>query len=353
MASDYNEQTKATASRVLAVVDELIHDVSLLARLPESALELPEAVQADPLISEYFSLEESVAEALDDETVFRHKALTRRLLHHLRSTDFDTSCPVAAPSLKLFENVLTILRGLTDTKLHTTAEQDAAKFQILRDAFSREQHASADVKALREDWQRERVLRQTEVARRDATIRALVTEIESVKAAAEQEAAQFAASSAETLREVNSRGQAEQAALTEELQRLETKLGELESRHAQAEGALRQEKGRRMRVLEGVLSQYDRDVSEKDALLQGLVDATRADTAAGEIAEEELSKLNLVVSEMESSAQVEAERVQHRQNLLAEEARAAETIQAFFRGYHTRLLAKTKKPKKRAPTAQR
>lgn len=342
MASDYNEAIRVTTARVLSVMDELIRDINVLSRLPETSLELPESFQADPLISEFYGLEGSIVETLDDETVFRHKTLTRRLLHHVRKTDFEQQCPVTLPSVRLFETVIRALRSLTDTKLHTTVEQDAAKFQILRDAFSREQHASADVKALREDWQRERVLRETEVARRDSAIRALVAELESVQAAADQEAAEFAAQSAETLREVNTRGQAEMQALTEEFARLEARLSDAESRHAQAEGALRQEKGRRVRVLEGVVSQYDRDLADKQSVLQGLADATQADVMAGDTAEDELAKLNLVVGELEQTAQTEQERVQHRATLVSEEQRAAETIQAFFRGFHTRLLAKVR-----------
>ena len=80
-----------------------------------------------------------------------------------------------------FHLIIKTLRGLMHDKFNTTVEEDLQKFEILRDTVSREQTASADVKALNREFQSERNLRKVEVARRDEAIKKLSDELQTIQ----------------------------------------------------------------------------------------------------------------------------------------------------------------------------
>eukprot|EP01002_Notosolenus_urceolatus_P004430 NODE_2168_length_1184_cov_49.177974_g1798_i0.p1 GENE.NODE_2168_length_1184_cov_49.177974_g1798_i0~~NODE_2168_length_1184_cov_49.177974_g1798_i0.p1 ORF type:complete len:359 (+),score=102.75 NODE_2168_length_1184_cov_49.177974_g1798_i0:35-1111(+) len=343
---------------ILAVFDDLLLDLDILALIPNRIQELPVDVEegARDVLAQYAEAEARLEAGFhQEEAVLSHKNATRALVDRLREMSWVRQVQnqvEASPSVFSFHEVIKTLQDLAAEKLTTTVEEDTIKAQILRDTVTREQTASADVKALKREVQAESMARKTEVARRDESIQKLLEEYKQVQDEAhnwevdfDRNMSQQARTQAETFASQEEMLQKQIASLAEELRKAE-------ERNAKEETAARNERRRREQFLDGLLQQYDREMIEKTDDLETLQTDLKKDGTRMEALEKDLKVLDDEYEAAEKAARIEATRKAHYQALLQQQEEHSKLIQAFFRGYWVRSQAR-KATKKRRPSSKK
>ena len=360
-----NPQTVREGKRILAVVDELLEDLQILAVVPPYLSAIPHqdmahitnsftgtngGREAQAQLNEHFDLErklESAAGDLSEEDALDHHMSTRALVDTLRRAGYPNYQAVYQPSesIENFSEPVRLLRGLLKDRFSTTVEEDAVKFNILRDTVNRENTATADVQALNREYANEVESRKVEVRKREITIQKLKEEIETLRMTSETERRSFEQLSEEARLADEERYKAED-------QTLEHKDGEGElvntsNKCGNDEKQMRQTRSKKEAALQKMIEDYDTEMIAASEAMRQLEEQTTADREVLNQIEKELAQYRQEEEDYELEQESEKLRANHRSNIDAELHSQARIIQAYFRSYAVRLHESQKGKKKK------
>eukprot|EP01063_Lacrimia_lanifica_P023755 TRINITY_DN3142_c0_g5_i1.p2 TRINITY_DN3142_c0_g5~~TRINITY_DN3142_c0_g5_i1.p2 ORF type:complete len:361 (+),score=211.30 TRINITY_DN3142_c0_g5_i1:116-1198(+) len=348
-----NPQTKAEAERILSVLDELLEDLDILMYLPPyySNLTKDELSGLGPAaanqLAQFYDIERKVE--LDAEgDVGTHHRVVVSVLGHLRKQLFvnNTSLPAADP-LARFKRVIVILRGLMYNNFSTTVEEDDQKLQILKDTVSREQHASADVKALNREFITEQKLRQTEVSKKDQAIHKLMEEVQEVERKAHEDIMDYDRVATERKLLEEQQAAQEEAELEAKVEELENQLAKLREMNQKDEGLLRADRKKKENNLSTIINDYDKEMTQKAAEREKLSADYDEDNIQLAKVEEELKAYTEENNNWDEEDKIKQERRRHNGAIKSRLETSARQVQAFWRGYAERnnLKKRSKKGK--------
>jgi len=288
---------------------------------------------------------------ISEELSVAHKRQTRLVVDLMKSAGFavDKYQPYTGKedSVERFCDVLRILRELLHDKFNTTVEEDLLKFEILRDTVSREQTASADVKALNREFQSERNLRRVEVQRRDAAIAKLSEELQVIQESAQEDSKEFERLTKSKEEAMLQTYQKEEEELLNQVKSLETTLQKTQELNKQAELSLRQERRKRELGLDGLLTQYDKEMTEKTKQLENLTKEYGKDNKKLGDLDKDIKVFDEDHVKRDEEEKIENERKLHLRKIADQLEKSSKLIQAFWRGYAIRLMIKKKAGKKK------
>lgn len=358
--------TKTESERILTVLDELLDDLRCLSYFPGyygdfshedlahiSAHGHAHAVQA---LSDHFDVERRLDEEAraaaggDSADVAQHSHSTRGIVDLLRAARYGEQEgyePSAAPNdaILRFRKIIDTLRGLVHNNFETTVEEDDQKLQILRDTVSREQHASADVKALNREFMTERKLRTTEVMKKDQAIRKLMEEHDDVENKAAEDIQQYKRAADERQLMEEQRAEQEEKELEEHLSKLTMQLAELKKNNHKDELALRGDRKKKENQLHQIINEYDKEMKQKSTAKKELKDETERDQKELTEVSKEVEKYLEENQKWEEEEQTKHNRDQHRALVRLHTDDSCKTIQAFWRGFMERKKGQAKQKK--------
>lgn len=362
-----NPQTVSEGKRIIAIVDDLCSDLSILALLPPYLSAMPtedtqhitntfdRGHEVQSQLTDHFDIERKLESAAGDPApsdVTDHHLSTRALVDTLRQAGYGSAYHAKYPpndTIINFQHIINILRDLLKDRFATTVEDDVVKFAILNDTVNREKTASADVQALNREYQNEKESRRVEVEKRDAMIKKLRDEIEQLRESSELERQTFERVSAE-------HRVADQEKYEQEITQMQTKLAELEhdleqveAKCGKSEHELRQVRNKKETMLQQIIEHYDTEMSTSRQTMVGLQKEIDQDGEQLKQVEAQLSVYNAEADEYEIENRIEEQRKMHRTLISQEMEHFAQVIQACYRSYAVRLhqSQKGKKQKKK------
>eukprot|EP01065_Artemidia_motanka_P038727 TRINITY_DN47574_c0_g1_i1.p1 TRINITY_DN47574_c0_g1~~TRINITY_DN47574_c0_g1_i1.p1 ORF type:complete len:376 (+),score=168.10 TRINITY_DN47574_c0_g1_i1:66-1193(+) len=365
--------TKTESERILTVLDELLQDLGTLAYCPSTYGDFshedlshvqaqgPHGTHAVQTLSDHFEIERKLedmrmtgaADASAD--VASHAHSSRAVVDMLRGAQYGTAYEPSAPpndSIIRFQKIISTLRGLVHNNFSTTVEEDDQKLQILRDTVSREQHASADVKALQREYTTERKLRQTEVMKKDQAIRKLMEELDDVERKAHEDIAEYTRAAEERQAMEHQKAEQEEQELEEQLNRLEHQLKQLKDGNQKDELAVRGERKRKENNLSITIAEYDKGMTEKTQE----INVARANTVKARTELEEIEKEAAIYrmdnAKVAEENEINQRRQQNRAHVQMHIEQSCKMIQAFWRSFAERKIWDRKNQKKKGKGAR-
>lgn len=363
-----NPQTMCETKRILHVVDDLIEDIQVLALLPPYLSAIPAADlalitnafstpnagrEAQTQLNDHFDAErrlENTSGEITVDDVADHHLSTRAVLDTLRHAGYPR-CGVQYPANEALSNyghILAVLRRLLHDRCHTTVEDDVVKYTILHDTVNREKSASADVQALNREYHNEKESRRTEVEKRNAAIRKVKEEIDSLRAASESEVANFIKVSKEMTESNGERFKTELEEMGTKQKEIENELRNVEAKCSVEEESLRAARTKKESTVFGTISEYDSQMNNLSGVMSSLRKDLDDDTEKLVDVERELNMLNSEQAEYELERKIAEQRKGHFADIVVRQQQAARVMQAFIRSFTVRLRAsqKGKKGKK-------
>lgn len=353
--------TKLESERILTVIDELLEDLGTLAYVPSYYGEIPDEdlafittsasshPQSQQILEGHYDVERKLDEdvrtaGVDTETERQHAHSIRAVIDTLRAARYGDSenadgyKPSAPPNdaILRFQKIIRTLRGLVHNNFETTVEEDDQKLQILRDTVSREQHASADVKALNREFMTERKLRTTEVMKKDQAIRKLMEEHDDVESKATEDIQQYKRAADERqLMEVQ-KAEQEEKELEDHLAKLKAQLEELKRANHKDELSLRGERKKKENQVFTIISDYDKEMKMKFQQKKDLKQEIERDQKELTEVSKEVEKYQEENTTAEEEESTKGQRDQHRAFMKLHIDDGCKTIQAFWRGFMER-----------------
>lgn len=373
-----NPQTVQETRRILAVVDDLIEDVSILGLLPPYFSALPQsdlkritgafadaeaAKEVQSQLAEHYKTElrlESAAGGVTKDDIADHHLGTRALVDTLRQSGYGSSDGPAtvyqAPeAVTNFAEILAIMRGLLRDRLNTTVEDDVVKFVILNDTVNREKTASADVQALNREVTNERESRKVEVEQRRQQIQRLEEEIQRLRVNM-----QIDTENAEKIaKEVAEQSEIKFANRLEELVGEDDKArvdrSKVERGNNEAERRDREARSKRENELQTAITAYDKEMF---SIMEQIGDLEKQREESEQLQSELETQLTTLGDEAEAhriERENDSRRHEHCAAIEAAMHSSASVIQAFIRSLAVRQAAlnKNKKKKKRGSSAKK
>jgi hypothetical protein len=364
-----NPLTQHEASRILAVVDELTDDHSVVSTLPPYLSAVPakdmqhlldafhdeEGVrEVQQQLTEHYDLERRLESATGDMTADDVDDLhfsTRALVDTMRFAGYPTQYkPTFAPSQQIgnYQDVISTLRTLLNNRLTTTVEDDVIKFAILNDTVNRERTATADVQALKREHTNEKDSRRFEVEKRNVLIRKLKEEWSSVKESAVSERSQFEKVSVEQEQSDEQTNVRDFEELLHKVEVLEAELKAVELKCGNDETSQRQARSKKETALSQIIQHYDNEMSSSKAVIVGLRGEIDKDKEEFGKLDVELTKYGSEADAYAAEMHLEEQRKTHSIVIGTKQQEHCRTIQAFFRSHAVRLhVAQAGKKKKK------
>lgn len=361
-----NAQTIAETHRILAVVDDLLEDLEVLAVVPPYLSAVPPrdmqhitnafkgtngGREAQAQLNDHFDLErklESAAGNVAPDDVADHHLSCRSLLDTLRQAGYPHYEAAFPPNDNIdnFRSIIGVLRSLLRDRFNTTVEDDVIKFAILNDTVNREKSASADVQALNREYQNEKESRRVEVEKRDIAIRKLKEEIAKLEESSRRETEEFLLVSEQHAEADRERYKQEYESLEAKRQDMTGGLRSAEVKCSNEENQLRGERSKKEKELEQIIDSYDKEMTNLTTTVETLEQETKQDLEVISKLHAKLETLNKEDEEHKQGKQIELERKDHRQFVTVNLENCSRVIQAFWRSHAVRLHAMQKGKKK-------
>ncbi|KAH9582354.1 hypothetical protein LSM04_009274 [Trypanosoma melophagium] len=249
------------------------------------------------------------------------------------------------------QRVVEGLVGLVAARNKTTVNEDIHNYRILHEAVNKEKTTSADVKALKREYQETRDARRAEVAALDAEIRQLEEEIEYTRSVVAMELNAFLDVN-NKMEEDRRKQEAEHLEELKEQQRQEEeRLAAMVARNQEESNALRTQRGKKEAAVSAAITEYDAQMTTLLAATSALNKEAEEDTELIVGLDKELGVLRTEKGEYELEKYIESMRDRHYEEMEEKAKKHAATIQACFRAYMARvkfLKAQASTRKKRA-----
>ena len=348
--TNMNPQTKSEAERILSVLDDLLDDLDVVAYLPNyygsmskedisHVSNSSETSNAAHILSHHFDVERKLEVTTDYSEVDQHSKSILAVASLLKAAKVGQEYEALtqpADSIFRFRKVISILRGLMNNNFSTTVEEDDQKLQILRDTVSREQHASADVKALNREFMTERKLRQTEVLKKDQAIHKLMEELDEVQRKAHEDVTDYDRIAQERQLLEEQHAAHEEQELEQKVEELESQLQRLKDANQKDEGILRADRKKKENNLSTIIHDYDKEMTQKSVEKDKLQREYEEDSTQLAKVEEELKLYEEENNKWLEDDQVKMDRMKHRAVIRLRLEDSTKTVQAFWRGFTER-----------------
>lgn len=299
----------------------------------------------------------TVVGGVDEAEFAQHRMLFRAVLDTLHENNYVTKVQEmierqpglliaretpSTPQLtdvgvEALQHVVETLVDLVVTRNKTTVNEDIHNYRILHEAVNKEKTTSADVKALKREYQETKETRRTAVEALDAEIRQLEEEIEYTRSVVAMELSVFL--------EVNKKLQDERSVQNAnhlgEIQQLarqnEEKLVGLVAQNQEKISVLRTQRAKKEAAVSAAITEYDEQMKTLQAATATLNKEAEEDTEAIVALDEELAVLRTEKNEYEIEQFIESMRDKHYEDMHAAMQQHAHTIQACFRSYLARV----------------
>ena len=362
-----NPQTQAEAKRIMAVIDDLLEDLTILSHLPAYHSAIPNkdmqhlleafhdemgAREVQQQLHEHYELERRLetasADVSPDDVEDVHFS-TRALIDTLRFAGYPKEyVPAYAPATNVvnFHSIFTTMRDLLYDHLNTTMEDEVIKITILNDTVHREQSANVDVQALGRDLVQERETRKVEVEKREIQIEKFKDDIKTVSEVGAAEETAEKAAHAEQFESNKDHFKA----LLEEKDRLVAETTEaLEKKRAECterELQMRLRRTKKENEVNAIISTYDEEMTKHTSVIKEAL--KEKDEMEKKL--EEIKKVVDALKEEEDryskEKELEKERMIHSGTIALENEDHAKIIQAFYRSHAVRVHMAMKGKKK-------
>jgi DNA repair exonuclease SbcCD ATPase subunit len=273
-------------------------------------------------------------ETLDDELRHSTRVVCRMLREAPAISERAQQYGSAEPTepMRKFLASFAELKSQTFTKLSRSVEEERSNEDWFLEISAREEKASQELKRLQREIQAERDERERDVSSKNETIKKLRDELEAIQTATVSETKALESETKAAEEADHSAFTSKEAALSDELDRLTAELARKKVEHKEAEDALRKRKVKYEGEVAQWITQYDKDMDEKD----------REISALRLIYEEERKELNRLedyfsklTAEREAALAEERKKAEERARQQAQQAtlaKAATMLQKMWRG---------------------
>ncbi|RNE98690.1 hypothetical protein TraAM80_08629 [Trypanosoma rangeli] len=314
-------------------------------------------------MAEFAELEKDMLEAatvvgsVEETGLNRHHMLFRAVLDTLRDNEYvpmvreiqerranafimkgdSALAPLLDPGVSALQRVMEALAALIAVRNKTTVNEDVHNYRILHEAVNKEKTASADVKALKREYQETKESRMAEVAALDTEIQQIEEEIEYTRGVVAMELAAFL----EVNQQLQEERQAHDASHLGEVRQLAAKheeaLRTLVAKNHEESSMLRTQRAKKEAAVSAAITEYDLQMSTLHAATAALNKEAEEDTEAIVALEEELRVLLTSKNEYELEKFIESMRDKHYEDMQEALNQNTRTIQACFRAYMARV----------------
>ncbi|KAJ3248281.1 hypothetical protein HDU78_001287 [Chytriomyces hyalinus] len=245
-----------------------------------------------------------------------------------------------------FENLLQEVKVLVYERLKTSVEEEKAKQDQLSVIIAKEQKTSNEVRLLKEELDKAKRERTTEVSKRNEIIRRLKEELRDIKQQAEDTTKRLESRSKQKEDQELQIAKDKELAMKDEIKRSTEELRDTVKKNREEEAILRKKKFKVESEVENWIHKYDQDMDEKQAELEDITAIYNEEKA-------QLDELQARYGEL----QKEYEKIMEERRIAQEERIAQEKklrhmhecatkIQALYRGWKFRKeMAKKKSGK--------
>ncbi|KAJ3199252.1 hypothetical protein HDU82_000596 [Entophlyctis luteolus] len=275
---------------------------------------------------------------MSTRTVCRHFLQNPHLVAKLRVLKSTKPGHAAA-----FEALLQEVKLLVYERLKTSVEEEQARLDQLSVIVAKEQKTSNEVRLLKEELEKAKKERSTEVSKRNEAIRKLKDELREIKQQAEDTTKRLESRSKQKEDQELQQAKDKEVSLRHEIETYTQNLADMIKKNREEEALLRKKKFKVESEVENWIHKYDQDMEEKQAELEDITTIYNEEKA-------QLDELQTRYNDLQKEYDriMEERRVQQ-ENRIAEEKRlkvmhlCATKIQAVFRGWKLRRdLAKKK-----------
>ena len=347
-----NQQTVLESRRVVAIVDELIEDMELLAYLPGYLISFPQTdldhmsnVNGTQMgrvynhsLRNFFDVENKVqGTSVSPDEAAEHHAACRKVLDTFRATGYGLEYAPNTPkseAVSQFVEVMKVLRTMLHHKFNTTVEEERQKLEILHAAMHREADASADVEALKREFTNEKLARRQDVQKKDAAIMKLQEELQALKETATADMAAFEAMISERNAADTLSFETEETKLHSDCKRLTSELATTKDRDSKEENTRRHDRQKRENKVQTIIDVYDTQMTERNQHEEHYKKV-----------EKELDDLRELHSRATMEEETEAQRQRHNIEMTMAQEEHIKVVQSFYRSYMVRVALTRKKKK--------
>ncbi|PWV20560.1 hypothetical protein C3747_6g405 [Trypanosoma cruzi] len=299
----------------------------------------------------------TVAGSVEESDLNRHHMLFRAILDTLQENEYvsmvrelqerranllvtkaeSSLAHLIDPGVLALKNAMEILLSLVMARNKTTVNEDVRNYRILHEAVNREKTASADVKALKREYQETKESHKKEVEALETEIQRLEEEIDYTRSVVAMELSAFL----EVNQQLQGERQMQDVGHLEEVKQLAEKnketLATLVNRNQEEANALRTQRAKKEAAVSAAITEYDVQISTLQAATATLNKETEEDTEAIVALDEELDVLRTEKNEYQLEKFVESMRDRHYEEMQLAMDENTRTIQASFRAYMARV----------------
>ncbi|KAJ3045560.1 hypothetical protein HDV00_009217 [Rhizophlyctis rosea] len=373
--------TNVEAQRIMSVLQDVQKKVQLIGLLPDHMDRRVSSVfggETVAVITEYRQLEQKYKMLIDmrqnhdkatpmtesfssdlKETSRSLRAATRTLTRHFASNPTALSKlrylkSTKPPVIGYFESLIQEIKMLVYERLRITVEEEKAKQDQLSGIIAKEQKTSNEVRVLKEELEKAKKERMSEINKKNEAIRRLKgafelkaqDELRDIKHQAEETTKRLEARSKQKEDSDLQQFRDREHALRTEILHLTTLASETTKRNRDEEAQLRKRKFKIESEVENWIHKYDQDMDEKQTELEDITaiyleEKAQLDELTARHAELQ-REYEKIMEERRVENEIKKEKEKEHQRLWA----AAVRIQAIFRGFRVRReIAKGKKEK--------
>ncbi|RNF27465.1 uncharacterized protein Tco025E_00267 [Trypanosoma conorhini] len=320
--------------------NEALLQMAGLAELEKEMLEAATVVGSveEAELQRHHMLFRAVVDTLrENEYVAMVREIQERQANAFIMKDDPALTQLLDPGVSALQHVVEALAALVAARNSTTVNEDVRNYRILHEAVNKEKTASADVKALKREYQETKELHRAEVAALDVEIQQIEEEIEYTRSVVAMELAAFL----EVNQQLQEERQAQDVSHLEEVKQLAVKheetLGELVARNQEESNTLRTQRAKKEAAVSAAITEYDLQMSTLHAATAALNKEAEEDTEAIVALDEELNVLRTEKNEYELEKFIESMRDKHYEDMQEALNQNTRTIQVCFRAYMARV----------------
>ena len=328
----------AEAERILAVLDETVHELSSLSYVNSHLVEQTESL-GDILGSKFVGLLES-CKILDNEVdfdkdktdhiptgnIYRGLEKDASLLHHIQSFGFDRS----ANTLSLVDALKRLKQGV-HRRLSVTVEEENSRRSHFEEVCKREEKASKEKLSLEQQLRIERRERQKALAQLSETEVRTKNELGVVRAGTDKFMKDLVVRTEDTKDRNAKQYDFDFDILLEEITKLEKELKKLEVVHREEEEKLIKKKNKSEQEVETWIKEYDIDMNKLEKIYQDEYEVYNEVVEQLRVYEGHYNKLRKEIEDANAREDEQKKAKEEAEERKKREEKAAATIQATWK----------------------
>lgn len=287
---------------------------------------------------------EALYEAVEGEPGFDPRDPRRSVAAYIarNTTEEDEGLALAE-----FVRSLQAIRDITFKKLLTTAEEERSRWEFIEEVMAKERVATSAVNRLQQELATETKAREKDITARQDTIKKLEFDLLEVNMLNSDRQKSSEKQSRDRELSEGQHFQTKEGVLKDQIDKLKAELEETLTANRENEDQLRKKKLKNEKRVEEIIQAYDTDMEEKHTELEELKDAyAREKRFLAELVDHEAA-LAVRNEEIESALAKAKLAEEHRAKEWKKIHLAAAKIQAVYRGFRVRKVARERLRKKK------